>query len=145
MDTHKFQAQPGDGEQRLEAMPFGSSSGECLTGTQRLALLGHMGEFLPFQLWRLDSRYKTFKEQPLQLQPSEHFKRHISITTSGVCSPDALLGAIGAIGENNVMFAIDYPYESSSIAVEFLKSAPLSDTTREKIAWKNAERILKIR
>lgn len=108
-------------------------------------ILGHMGEFLPFQLWRLDSRYKTFKEQPLQLPPSEYFKRHISITTSGVCSPDALLGAIGAIGENNVMFAIDYPYESSSIAVEFLKSAPLSDTTREKIAWKNAERILKIR
>lgn len=105
-------------------------------------ILGHMGEFLPFQLSRFDSRYATLKERKLALLPSEYFGRNIFITTSGVCSPAALAGAVMAMGEDAVLFAIDYPYESTATAVAFLDTAPLSPAAREKIAWRNAERLL---
>ena len=98
-----------------------------------------MGEFLPYQLWRLDSRYETFSEQTLGKLPSEHFKNNVVITTSGF-SPDAL----AALGEDSILFAIDYPYESSRLAVEFLKNAPVSEQCREKMAHGNAERLLKL-
>jgi 2,3-dihydroxybenzoate decarboxylase len=107
-------------------------------------ILGHMGEFLPFQIWRFDSRYKTLKNQNLERLPSEYFGRNIFITTSGVFSPAALAGAILAIGEDSVLFAIDYPYESTEEAVRFLNAAPLSGIAREKIAGLNAERLLGI-
>jgi 2,3-dihydroxybenzoate decarboxylase len=107
-------------------------------------ILGHMGEFLPFQLWRFDSRYKTLKKQDLDRLPSEYFGRNIFITTSGVFSPSALAGAVMAIGEDSVLFAIDYPYESTEEAVSFLNSAPLSRIAREKIAGLNAERLLRL-
>lgn len=105
-------------------------------------ILGHMGEFLPFQLSRFDSRYATLKERKLAFLPSEYFGRNIFITTSGVCSPAALAGAVMAMGEDAVLFAIDYPYESTATAVAFLDTAPLSAVAREKIAWRNAERLL---
>jgi 2,3-dihydroxybenzoate decarboxylase len=107
-------------------------------------ILGHMGEFLPFQLWRLDSRYATLKVQTLERSPSDYFGRNIFITTSGVCSPAALAGAVMEIGEDAVMFAVDYPYESTELAVRFLEAAPLSKLAREKIASRNAERLLRI-
>jgi 2,3-dihydroxybenzoate decarboxylase len=103
-----------------------------------------MGEFLPFQLWRLDSRYRILKDQKLERLPSEYFGSNIFITTSGVFSPAALAGAVLAVGEDAILFSIDYPYESTELAVSFLHSAPLSRSAREKIAWRNAEQLLKI-
>ena len=108
-------------------------------------VLGHMGEFLPFQTWRFDSRYMTLKEQRLKHLPSFYFGRNIFITTSGVFSPEVLAGAVQAIGEDAILFAIDYPYESSEDAVRFLKEAPVTEEAREKIAYKNAERLLRLR
>jgi 2,3-dihydroxybenzoate decarboxylase len=49
-------------------------------------------------------------------RPSAIIKRHFAITTSGVCDPGPLAEAIGALGEDNVMFSVDYPYEDSQIA-----------------------------
>ncbi len=107
-------------------------------------ILGHMGEFLPFQISRFDSRYEVLKDKKLRRPPSEYFGDNIFITTSGVFSPAALTGAVMAVGEDAVLFAIDYPYERSKDAVHFLQTAPLSNSAREKIAWRNAERLLKI-
>ena len=81
-------------------------------------ILGHMGEFLPFQLSRLDSRYKVLDfEHPLERLPSEYFGTNIAITTTGVFSHAALIAAIQDVGIDNVMFSIDYPFESTKQAV----------------------------
>ena len=42
------------------------------------------------------------------------------------------------------MWAIDYPYQPTAPAVAFIESAPMSEAHRENIAYKNAERILRI-
>jgi len=108
-------------------------------------ILGHMGEFLPFQLTRLDSRYGVLDvEHPLERLPSEYFGTNIAITTTGVFSHAALIAAIQAVGVDNVMFSIDYPFESSAQAVRFLRTSPLAPADLERVAHVNAERILRL-
>lgn len=109
-------------------------------------VLGHMGEALPFWLWRLD-----FMGAPgaragrgNQLKPSEYFKRNFSITTSGVEDPLALRFSIDKLGIDSVMWAIDYPYQPTAPAAAFIESASLTDDERAKVAHGNAERIFKI-
>jgi 2,3-dihydroxybenzoate decarboxylase len=108
-------------------------------------ILGHMGEFLPFQVTRLDSRFITLdmNDPPSQF-PSKYFRENIMITTSGVLSHSALIAAIDAVGIDRVMFAIDYPYETTASAVSFLDSVPLPPADLEKVAFRNAMRVLRI-
>ena len=42
------------------------------------------------------------------------------------------------------MFSIDYPYEEQSIASEWLENIPLSFSDKEKVAYKNAAKLLKL-
>jgi 2,3-dihydroxybenzoate decarboxylase len=109
-------------------------------------ILGHMGETLPFLLWRFDSRWQGVlgEELPPDELPSTIIKEHFAITTSGVCDPGPLAEAIGALGEDNVMFSVDYPYEDSQVAADFIDSAPVSEAVRAKICHGNARRILKL-
>lgn len=105
-------------------------------------VLGHMGEAVPFWLWRLDSRWGT---RPNKLLPSEYFGRNFAITTSGVEDPLALRYCIDKIGADRIMWAIDHPYQPTPSAVAFIDSAPISAADREKIAHGNAERIFHIK
>lgn len=108
-------------------------------------ILGHMGESLPYLLWRLDSRWNILKHSVnLKKTPSHYFKENFYITTSGVCSPGPLLCAIHELGEDRVMFSVDYPYESSEISVQFIEQAPISEAVRKKIYYKNAQTVLKL-
>lgn len=108
-------------------------------------ILGHMGETLPYLLWRFDSRWKLMKEKKIKKQPSEYIQENFAVTISGMCSNEPLQCAIGAMGEDNVMFSVGYPYESTKTASEFIENAAINQTIREKICYKNAERILKIK
>ena len=42
------------------------------------------------------------------------------------------------------MFAIDYPYQDTPEAVQFMDSGPLSEEDRAKLYHRNAERIFRI-
>ncbi|OBI93164.1 amidohydrolase family protein [Mycobacterium sp. 1245805.9] len=111
-------------------------------------ILGHMGEFLPFQRSRLDSRYATLAldatTTPLQRPPSAYLGTNVVFTNSGVFSPAVMLGAVLEVGADALMFSVDYPYESSREAVQGFERTTLSAADREKIAHGNAERLLRI-
>ena len=108
-------------------------------------ILGHMGNPLPFQRSRLDSRFEVLDfKQPLEKLPSEYFRTNIAITTTGVFSHAALIAAIGEVGVDNVMFSIDYPFESTEKAVQFIRTAPLAPADQARVAHVNAERILRL-
>lgn len=106
-------------------------------------ILGHMGEFLPFQRSRLDSRFANL-DVPLKRKPSEYFGDNILFTTSGVFDPTVLEGAVAGVGADSIMFSVDYPYEPTAEAVRGFEAANLSDTDRAKIASGNARRILRL-
>ncbi|KAB8159447.1 amidohydrolase family protein [Streptomyces sp. 3MP-14] len=108
-------------------------------------ILGHMGEFLPFHASRLDVQIQNINTQvALRRKPSEYLADNILITTSGVMDDTMLRAAIDVVGIDNVLFAIDYPFERSEQAVEFLRSADVPHGHRRKIASGNARRHLRL-
>jgi 2,3-dihydroxybenzoate decarboxylase len=108
-------------------------------------ILGHMGEMLPYVLWRLDSRVKI-SATPTKIKklPSQYIRENIVITTSGQFANEPLLCAIQALGADRVLFSVDYPYEYVHEGVEFIEAAPISIEDKEKICYRNAERLLKL-
>jgi len=111
-------------------------------------VIGHMGEAVHFWLWRItfmNSRAQTIGRAPkTQLTMDEYFRRNFAITTSGVEDPLALEYSIKKLGVDNVMWAIDYPYQPTAPAVTFMDEAPLSDEDKAKVYAGNAERIFRI-
>jgi len=110
--------------------------------------VGHMGEAVPFWIWRINfmnSRAQTIGRAPkTQLTMDEYYRRNFVFTTSGVEDPLALEYCIKKIGVDNIMWAIDYPYQPMQPAVEYMDAAPISEADRAKIYHGNAERIFKI-
>src|SRR6266550_9468709 len=97
----------------------------------RLAL-GHLGETLPFLLWRFDSRAgPDFYAVKLAKPPSQYFKDNFVVTTSGMCAADPLICTISTLGSDRVMFAADYPFESAEEAAAFIDDAPLAEDVRQ--------------
>jgi len=115
-------------------------------------VLGHMGEALPYWLYRLDNMNTKLRKmggeqlgmKKLQLQPSEYIKRNFAISTSGMDDPDVLAFCLKKLGDDNIMFAIDFPYEDSKHAVKFLMDAPITANQRSKISHEDAERFFSI-
>lgn len=106
-------------------------------------ILGHMGETLPFLLNRFDSRLPTaYTTVDLRQPPSFYIKRNIAITTSGVFDDIALRCSLDGIGEGNVMFSADYPFEDLKTACDWIERADVGDVRRIKVAHGNAEAIL---
>jgi len=108
--------------------------------------LGHMGETLPFLLWRFDSRAgPDFYNVPLKNPPSHYIKKNIEITTSGMCSAEPLNAAIAALGHDRVMFSADYPFEKAEEAGHWLDNEKLDEKVRADIAFNNAVKLLKLK
>jgi predicted TIM-barrel fold metal-dependent hydrolase len=51
---------------------------------------------------------------------------------------------VQTLGVENVLFSVDWPYESNADGMEYLKKIPLCEGDVAKIAHGNAERILKL-
>lgn len=107
-------------------------------------VLGHLGETLPYLLWRLDSRWEISNRGAMQLalKPSEYFKRNIWMTTSGMCADAPLRCAIDTVGADRIMFSVDYPFERPSEAGEWIEAAPLDAEEKAGICHGNATRLL---
>ena len=116
-------------------------------------VLGHLGEALPFWLDRLDNRYQNILRRgglgplgmmQLQRLPSEYFRENFWITTSGMMSNPPLELCLKLFGPERVMFAIDYPFEQTGDAVDFIRAAPLDDDARRLVSHSNAEALFRI-
>jgi 2,3-dihydroxybenzoate decarboxylase/5-carboxyvanillate decarboxylase len=113
-------------------------------------VIGHMGETLPFNLWRCDWAGGMARIPGPKF--SEVFAQNIAVTTSGAAdfangnasAAPALECTIKAVGADNIMWAIDYPYQPMAPAVKFLDEVDISGEDREKIYHRNAERIFHI-
>lgn len=108
-------------------------------------ILGHLGEGLPYWLWRMDNRWK--KEASLKYlkkSPAAYIRDNFYITTSGMFWPPAITCAYQGLGAEKILFAVDYPYESMSEAVQFISDLKLPVKVKENIAHSNAERLFGI-
>jgi predicted TIM-barrel fold metal-dependent hydrolase len=108
-------------------------------------ILGHLGEGLPFALHRLDTHTAAAaKRRGLKKTPMEYFMDNLVVTTSGNWYEPAFQCTVAALGIERILFAIDWPYESNKVGMEFLRKIPVSESDREKIAHRNAERLFGI-
>ena len=111
-------------------------------------VLGHMGEGIPYWLYRFDHMYlkarRNWGGETMQLKPSEYVKRNFMITTSGMFDELVLKYCLEALGPDSIMWAADYPYQSNVEAGEFLDNADIAERDRVQIYSQNAERVFRL-
>jgi predicted TIM-barrel fold metal-dependent hydrolase len=108
-------------------------------------ILGHMGEGLPFWLNRFEDHTRfAMQARGLKRGPRQYLTENLVITCSGNFSTGAFLCSLLELGIDNILFSVDWPYESNKVGVNFLNNLPLSAADKEKFAHGNAERLLKL-
>jgi len=110
-------------------------------------VIGHGGEGLPFWLYRLDYQQKVIlanRGTKLAHPISEYLKRNVFMTTSGMGWEPAILFCQQVMGVDNILYAMDYPYEFNAEEVRVTDNLPISDTDKKKLYQTNAERIFKL-
>ena len=108
-------------------------------------ILGHLGEGLPFMLHRInDQTHLAAARCGLKRTPTQYLTENLVVTCSGNFSTPAFLCTVMALGVDNVLFSVDWPYESNSAAVDFLKRQALGPNDLEKVAHANAARVLRL-
>jgi predicted TIM-barrel fold metal-dependent hydrolase len=105
-------------------------------------ILGHLGEGLPFLLWRIDNGLARPGRKPVAFR--DVFSAHFSVTTSGFFSDPALLLCVQELGVDRILFAVDYPFEANAPGPAWLSEVPLCDEDKAKIASGNAKRLLRM-
>ncbi len=104
-------------------------------------ILGHLGETIPFTLWRCDW---LLGHVAAKSGFADAFREHFYLTTSGSFQHSALACCIAELGVERVMFAVDYPYNSSAEGLAFVRGAPISDADKAKILHGNVDRLLRL-
>lgn len=111
-------------------------------------VVGHLGEALPFWLYRLDfmhaaqvraQRYESMK--PLRRKPSEYLRSNVWYTTSGMADTSAIMYCRDVLGADRVSYAMDYPYEYVVDEVVAQDNLPLETAEKKAFFQTNAERL----
>jgi len=110
--------------------------------------VGHGGEAIPYWLYRIDfmhkagvasQRYERLK--PLKKGMVACLRENVLATTSGLPFPPAIKLMLEVMGEDRVMYAMDYPYEYVADEVRAHDLLDIPDTTKKKLMQTNAERV----
>jgi len=103
-------------------------------------ILGHLGEGIPFLLWRINQ----FLPRSDGAAFKDIFRNNFYLTTSGFFSGTALAASIVEMGIDHVMFSVDWPFNSNKAGTDWLNALPLSDTDKTKLAGGTAKALLKL-
>jgi 2,3-dihydroxybenzoate decarboxylase len=105
-------------------------------------VLGHLGETLPFLIWRVDHALARPGAKTLSFR--DVFCGHFSITTSGNFSNPALLCCVMEMGIDRILFSIDYPFVENQPGTDWVHRIPLCDEDKAKILSGNVKRLLRL-
>jgi 2,3-dihydroxybenzoate decarboxylase len=108
-------------------------------------ILGHLGENLPFTLYRTDQRIAwSPMGYPAKKKISEYFQSNVYITTAGNFRTQSLIDCIIEVGADRILFSTDYPFETVSEAATWFDHASISEADRLKIGRTNAAKLFKL-
>jgi predicted TIM-barrel fold metal-dependent hydrolase len=105
-------------------------------------ILGHLGETLPFLVWRVDHTLARPGQKSVSFR--DVFCNNFYVTTSGNFSNPALLCCVMEMGIDRILFAVDWPFVMNPPAVRWMETVPLCDEDKAKILSGNAKRLLKM-
>jgi predicted TIM-barrel fold metal-dependent hydrolase len=108
--------------------------------------LGHLGENIPFGLWRLDARMRFSRRGYRGKRPlGDYFREHFHITTSGNFNDAALRCTLDTIAHDKIYFSADYPFENMEDAADwFDATGTVSEDERRRIGRSNAVALFKL-
>ena len=113
--------------------------------------VGHGGEAIPYWLFRINymhqagvrsQRYERLK--PLQHDMFHYMRNNVMVTTSGMASEPAIKLCIDQLGEDRVMYAMDYPYEYVADEVRVHDNLVIPFGAKKKLMQDNAVRVFKL-
>jgi predicted TIM-barrel fold metal-dependent hydrolase len=110
-------------------------------------ILGHMGEGIPYNLWRIDNRNSWTKvppRYPAKKKIADYFQDNFYLTTSGNFHTRTLIDAMMEIGSDRILFSSDYPFEGVEEAAVWFDAAAISEADRLKIGRTNSQRLFKL-
>jgi len=115
-------------------------------------VIGHMGEALPYWLFRLDYMYRATLNskryphwKPLRGVPSDYMRQNIYITCSGMPWGPAITFAQQVLGADRVLYAMDYPYQFVASAVVACDEIAMSAEDKKKFFQTNAEAVFNLK
>jgi hypothetical protein len=107
-------------------------------------IIGHMGEGLPAMMDRCDAVFGRQTNSHLTRSVSRTILDQVWITTSGFFSMAPFTAAMMKFGPDRILFSVDYPFSKNAEGKKFLDALPVSKGDLEKIAWRNADALLKL-
>ena len=111
-------------------------------------IIGHLGEGLPYSMWRIDNRNAWTKappRYPAKQKLGYYFQRNFHLTTSGNFRTQTLIDAMLEIGSDRIMFSTDWPFENVDHAALWFDACTISEADREKIGRTNAVQLFKLK
>ncbi|WP_026313173.1 amidohydrolase family protein [Actinobacillus capsulatus] len=106
-------------------------------------IMGHWGELVPYYLQRLDDSIPQ-EATGLKRTIVQTFQEQVYVTPSGMMSNSHFAFNQALVGVDRILFSVDYPYLSLNGARAWLENLPISQEDKEKIAYKNAEKLFKL-
>jgi predicted TIM-barrel fold metal-dependent hydrolase len=102
--------------------------------------IGHLGENIPFGLWRIDARMRFSPRGYRGNRPlGDYFRDHFHITTSGNFNDPAFKCTLEVLGKDRVYFSADYPFETMEDAADWYDATTtISDEDKRQIGRTNA-------
>ena len=104
-------------------------------------IVGHLGEGLPFYLWRISHGLRgsdggrSFRDTCCE---------HFYVTTSGFSSGPALLCCVMEMGIERILFSVDYPFVDNLAGTKWTQTLPLCAEDKKKLLSGNAKRLVKL-
>jgi 5-carboxyvanillate decarboxylase len=115
-------------------------------------VIGHMGEALPYWLFRLDYMYRATLNsrryphwKPLRGLPSDYMRQNIFVTCSGMPWGPAITFAQQVLGAERVLYAMDYPYQFEASEVAACDDIVMSAADKQKFFQTNAEQVFNLK
>jgi 2,3-dihydroxybenzoate decarboxylase len=110
-------------------------------------VLGHMGEGLPYSMWRIDHRNAWVKaphKHKARRKIRDYFNENFYLTTSGNFRTQTLIDAVLEISADRILFSVDWPFENVDHGADWFDAASISESDRLKIGRLNASRLFKL-
>ncbi len=109
-------------------------------------IIGHLGEHIPYDLWRIDARMRFSRrgyrgERPL----GEYFLQNFLVTTSGNFCDPTFKCAHEVLGTDRLFFSADYPFEKMEDAADWYDATDvMTAEEKKKIGRDNAIKLFNL-
>lgn len=110
-------------------------------------VIGHLGEGITFNLWRIDWRNVWMTPPPrgkAKRLVADYMCENFHITTSGNFRTQSLIQTMLEVSADRILFSTDWPFDNVDTATTWFDTCSISEPDRRKIGRTNAIKLFKL-